>query len=259
MQDSSIIIVGSGSSLCGSKLGAFIDQQDAILRFGGGETCIPAIGDLAEDVGSRTTHLIHNFNLAALRRFDKRINTQAGFYFNLDKIIFAHRGSHNVVSNCIALRNYNKFTRAGIDVEIAHIAEYVQQELQNYSVWLDEDTNESLKTIFQGMYNGDYNTTSGFFSVLRTINMSRYNKIYLCGFDSLLNSKPLNVDPVHFYGSPFELEFGHDLFNESRLILALKDHIDRIKILHTQNFPANGTIEIGYRINRKFEVKVLST
>ena len=77
--------MGSGSSLCGSKLGAFIDQQDAILRFGGGETCIPAIGDLAEDVGSRTTHLIHNFNLAALRRFDKRINTQAGFYFNLDK------------------------------------------------------------------------------------------------------------------------------------------------------------------------------
>ena len=260
MVNNSIVIVGSGSSLCGSKLGSFIDEQDAVLRFGGGETCIPAISELAEDVGSKTTHLIQNFNLAALRRFNRRISLQAGFYFNLDKIILVHRGSHNVVSNCIALQNYNKFVRAGLDVEIVHIAEYVQQELENYSVWLKEETNGTLNEMFLSMFDGEENTTSGFFSVLHAINMSQYDIIYLCGFDSLLSSVPIEKDPIHFYGSPFELEFGHNLFNESRLILALKEHIGRIRILHTkQPFPANGKIEVGYRINRRFKIRVLST
>lgn len=31
----SLVIVGSGNSLLGSKLGSFIDSQDAVVRFGG--------------------------------------------------------------------------------------------------------------------------------------------------------------------------------------------------------------------------------
>lgn len=252
MQGSSIVVVGSGTSLIGSKLGDFIDQQDAVLRFGGGETCLPKVYENREDVGEKTTHLIQNFNLAALRRFSKRVEQQAGFYFNLQQILLGHRGSHNVVSNCIALKNYNKFIRGRIDTEIVDITAYVEREIKNYSGWLCSD---STKPLFEG----DNNSTSGFFAILRLVNSNKFDKIYLCGFDNLFEDVPIEDKPYHFYGSEFETEFGHNLYNESRLVLALKKHISKIKILYTKEpFPDAGKIEVGNLIDGEFQVKVVS-
>jgi len=230
----SLVIVGSGNSLLGSKLGSFIDSQDAVVRFGGGETCIKDIAKFKKDVGSKTTHLIQNFNLAALRRFTARFDKNSKFYYGLESFIYAHAGLPGVLQKVHLLTNYNKLIDAKVPVVIQDIVTYCNLKLAEYSKFLKTpDASSAVKNIFE------FKPTSGFFALLYFFSQKEFSTIYVCGFDALSNrncvdgnAQDLTFD--HFYGStPCELGEAHRPFNEAAVIRILKSHMPGVKFVYT--------------------------
>ena len=83
LMNNKVCIVGSGSCLRNSELGSKIDSFEHVIRFGGSELHLERHKN---DVGTKTTELIHNSNYRALLNFKQRLIDHAQLYSEIQNL-----------------------------------------------------------------------------------------------------------------------------------------------------------------------------
>ena len=203
-----VCIVGSGSCLRNSELGSKIDSFEHVIRFGGSELHLERHKN---DVGTKTTELIHNSNYRALLNFKQRLIDHAQLYSEIKNLCITHKG----------LKPKRRLLVENV------ITEY--KKINNGTTRLLRTTNKYINFLKKNnctLLKRKASYTSGLCLILHSL--QNFKKVYICGFDGLY-VKMNNNQFCHFYGGNAKFNrYGHDINVEANYIKEFIQKTNRV-------------------------------
>jgi len=222
-----IVIVGSGASLINSNLGSKIDSFENVARFGGSEVHLQKY---KTDVGEKTTHLFYNTSRDGCRILARYAEENPDFYSSL--FLFIHFQKKSTGTYRQELPNVIKvLNKHGIKHELYWSPKYIKFG-KHKKTGLSFPA-ELIKFNRGGRYkykNKSKHITGGLSAITKLFH--EYDKVYLCGFDSLLEetSRYYKRFYDHRHSNRPEAYF-HSISKEAQLIHYLIDKYEKISIL----------------------------
>lgn len=208
LMKSDVCIVASGSCLKNSDLGEQIDDFENVIRFGGSEVHLETY---KEDVGTKTTELIHNSNYRALLNFKQRLKDTPKLYAQIPKLCLTHKGMKR---------------KRRLLVETT-LNEYKQ--INNGTIRYLKTTHKYLNLLKRNnctLLQKKASYTSGLCLILDSLRT--YKNVYICGFDALRVEMKNNYF-THFYGGNAKFHrYGHDVNSEANIIKELIEKTGRL-------------------------------
>lgn len=211
-----VVIVGSGSCLGGSGLGAKIDSCDNVVRF---KDQLRYIKEYSNDIGSKSSSIISNGNAQSIIIFMNMLDGAYGKIWkeqNLKEVFFT------VSITGVGTKQYGG-TPKGV-IEKTKSGKRLLNHLEKAGTPLKfidrDDTLETLKTFG---FVGVAKPTSGLMIICHLL--KEYDKINLCGFDFLAGQKSLH----HFYDNG-GIGGAHDLKAEAKIIRSISEQTQKISI-----------------------------
>jgi len=208
LMKSDVCIVASGSCLKNSDLGEQIDDFENVIRFGGSEVYLETY---KEDVGTKTTELIHNSNYRALLNFKQRLIDYAELYSEIPNLCITYKG----------LKSKRRLLVEDI------ITEY--KKINNGTIRYLKTTHKYLNILKRNnctLLQKKASYTSGLCLILDSLRT--YKNVYICGFDALQVEMKNNYF-THFYGGNANFHrYGHDVNSEANTIKELIEKTERL-------------------------------
>tara|TARA_R100000700_G_C3163711_1_gene139217 strand:+ start:968 stop:1657 length:690 start_codon:yes stop_codon:yes gene_type:complete len=225
-----IVIVGSGGSLINSNLGSKIDSFENVARFGGSEVHLQKY---KTDVGEKTTHLFYNTSKQGCKMLARYAEENPDFYSNLKLYICFQKTKTPAFKNLwpVTKRILNKHD---IEYETHWIPAHIR--LPKRGADGISFPAELIKFNSGGRYNNkgiSRHITTGLSAITKFLH--KYDNIYLCGFDTLVQGPSRNYRRFYDEKPTNRLVAKcHSMRKEVQVIHYLADKYKKIHILESE-------------------------